>query len=485
MKGFATRLLACLRRLCESPADLGSPAADGEVVQLAESSELTTSFLLEPLAWRVRVVEHILVDSAHNCERRRSVQCAPLRQFLADRGFPVGAGARSAMVVVNVASVPRGPLMNFDVEGPLGPAYLLPRHAIAERQAAFLRRLATDASLVVTDGCYALLRGMVGLPLGDALAEYGTRRFSMVSYLRGGLGVADLSRYEKQWAELGESCVDLLGDRIDGDEDAIASLNPVMALPEAMSLLQLPSVDLSLEVLDRALIDPFELLTEADHADRAQTEPGAASELLNSLADYAVEYDLMVATRVPLDEPFMLKYSERRDLNLGTWSNGGSQDVVISDAASNHVVLEVSDPNIVLQNVRVTATNSDGATHGGFSSRDTGQAWTFYASDMDRDYRATLHFTARPTWRVGIVPYVVTLLLVLLTAGLWHSGTRGLGQLAIVAGPSALAASVLLARDQSTLAAYLRRRTDLLVAGALLALLVSCVALYLGVGATL
>lgn len=123
MKGFATRLLACLRRLCESPADLGSPAADGEVVQLAESSELTTSFLLEPLAWRVRVVEHILVDSAHNCERRRSVQCAPLRQFLADRGFPVGAGARSAMVVVNVASVPRGPLMNFDVEGPLGSAY--------------------------------------------------------------------------------------------------------------------------------------------------------------------------------------------------------------------------------------------------------------------------------------------------------------------------------------------------------------------------
>lgn len=427
MKGFATRLLACLRRLCESPADLGSPAADGEVVQLAESSELTTSFLLEPLAWRVRVVEHILVDSAHNCERRRSVQCAPLRQFLADRGFPVGAGARSAMVVVNVASVPRGPLMNFDVEGPLGSAYLLPRHAIAERQAAFLRRLATDASLVVTDGCYALLRGMVGLPLGDALAEYGTRRFSMVSYLRGGLGVADLSRYEKQWAELGESCVDLLGDRIDGDEDAIASLNPVMALPEAMSLLQLPSVDSSLEVLDRALVDLIVLLTEADHADRAQTEPGAASEFLNSLADYAVEYDLMVATRVPLDEPFMLKYSERRDLNLGTWSNGGSQDVVISDAASNHVVLEVSDPNIVLQNVRVTATNSDGATHGGFSSRDTGQAWTFYASDMDRDYRATLHFTARPTWRVGIVPYVVPCCWCCLPPGCGTAGRAGWG----------------------------------------------------------
>lgn len=386
------------------------------------------------------------------------------------------------MVVVNIASVPRGPLMNFDVQGPLGPAYLLPRHTIADRQAAFLRQLANDASLEVTNGCYALICGMVGLPLGDALAEYGGRYFDLGNYLRGGLGVDDLTRYEARWADIGESCIDLLGERVGGDEYSIAPLNPVVALPEAMSLLRLPTEESSLEVLDQALTDLFELLTEADLVDRSRPEPDPASEFLNSLADYAVAYDLMVATRVPLDEPFLLKYSERRDLVLDTWRHVGSQEVVISDAASNHVVLEIADPNVELRDVHATAAGSREPAYGGFSSRDTGQAWTFYASDMDRDYRATLHFAARPTWRVGIVPYVVTVLLVLLTSGLWSSGTRELGQLAIVAGPSALAASVLLVRDQSTLAAHLRRRTDLMVAGALAALLISCVALYLGVG---
>lgn len=482
MQGLLTGLLGRTRPRCKDTAVVGSPTPTSEVAQLSDVTDVTTWLLMEPLAWRVRVVEHILLDSAHNCERRRSVQCAPLRPFLADRGLVVGPSMRTAMVVLNVASVPRGPLMNFDVQGPLGPAYLLPRLVIAERQAAFLRRLANDASLEVTDGCYALICGMVGMPLGDPLAEYGSRQFSLGNYLRGGLGIPDLTRYEARWADLGESCVDLLGDRVDGDEDSIPPLNPVLALPEAMSLLQLPADESSLEVLDRAIADLFELLTKADRMDRSPSEPGAASEFLNSLADYSVAYDLMVATKVPLDEPFLLKYSERRDLKLDPWQHVGSQEVVISDAASNHVVLEVTDPNVELRGVRATAAGSDTVVYGGFSSRDTGQAWTFYASDMDRDYRATLHFTARPIWRVGIVPYVVTLLLVLLTAGLWSSGTRELSQLAIVAGPSALAASVLLARDQSTLAAHLRRRTDLMVACALVALLTSCVALYLGVG---
>ncbi|MFT3969075.1 MAG: hypothetical protein QM695_02055 [Micropruina sp.] len=122
-----------------------------------------------------------------------------------------------------------------------------------------------------------------------------------------------------------------------------------------MSLLQLPAEASSLEVLDRALSDLFDLLTEADRMDRSPSEPGAASEFLNSLADYAVAYDLMVATRVPLDEPFLLKYSERRDLKFDPWQHVGRQEVVISDAASNHVVLEVTDPNVELQNVRATA----------------------------------------------------------------------------------------------------------------------------------
>ena len=473
MEDFVTRG----RRWRQGFAGRGRRTPVDEVAQLAEATELTTWLLLEPLAWRVRVVEHILLDSAHNCERRRSVQCAPLRPFLAERGLVVRPSIRTAMVVVNVASVPRGPLMNFDVQGPLGPAYLLPRLIIAERQAAFLRRLANDASLEVTNECYALICGMVGMPLGAPLADYGTRQFSLGNYLRGGLGIPDLTRFEARWADLGESCVDLLGDRVDGDEDSIPPLNPVLALPEAMSVLKLPAKESSLQVLNRAVTDLFNLLTRADRMDRSPSDPGVASEFLNSLADYSVAYDLMVVTKVPLDEPFLLKYSERRDLKLDPWRHAGSQEVVISDAASNHVVLEVADPNVELQDVRASAAGSDTAVYGGFSSRDTGQAWTFYASDLDRDYRATLHFTARPIWRVGVVPYVVTLLLLLLTVGLWSSGTRELGQLAIVAGPSALAASVLLVRDQSTLAAHLRRRSDLMVACALAVLLTSCVAL--------
>lgn len=59
---------------------------------------------------------------------------------------------------------------------------------------------------------------------------------------------------------------------------------------------------------------------------------------------------MLVAVKVPLDEPFLIKYSERRHMTLSA-DGSAHQDLVINDAGSNHVVVNVLDPNVRIREV--------------------------------------------------------------------------------------------------------------------------------------
>ncbi|PZF63079.1 hypothetical protein DEI81_09085 [Curtobacterium sp. MCBD17_013] len=211
-------------------------------------------------------------------------------------------------------------------------------------------------------------------------------------------------------------------------------------------------------------------------ADSAATPE--AEVFLEALADYGNYYDLIAAMRIPLDEPFMVKYSERRDLKLSWPRREGRQELVIADAQSNHATFKVTDPNVRISVFQAVQMTSDEFAVGAFQSRKDQQSRAIYAHDPDRDFRIRFRFQLGLLRRLQTIPYVATALLVLLSLALLHEKPEQLRDLALIVGPAALAASVLLVREPSTLGSRLRLTSSLLLAIALGVLVLVATFLY-------
>jgi hypothetical protein len=436
---------------------------------IVDNRDATVTLLRRPLDWRLRAVEEIVIDSATSCLRRRSLQATPLRPLL-DPYLPVDA--THALVALHVAAMPRGPLLDFDVSGPDGPAWLLPRTDIALRQSLLLKALALEAGVQIPSAPMALLAAILGFT-GESLANPGLR--TLDDFVNLGLGRDVAHETVERWREVGDGCRELLRPRLDRFDEYSAPENPAIVLPELFETGTVASDDEATTLLT----DYLAILETLDDVSNPQ-DPNAADEFLNALADYGNYYDLIVAIRVPLDEPFLVKYSERRNLSLSAIRNKGSQELVIADARTNHVSVKVLDPSTRLcDEFEARTPDSKGYTFGAFEPRKSEQYLAFYAHDPNRDYRTRLHFRVALLRRVAFAPYFVSLILVLLAAGLVREGVGDLGSLALVAGPAALAVSVLVVREPTTLGSRLRLVASLSLTGALVLVLDVAVSLYL------
>lgn len=353
--------------------------------------------------------------------------------------------------------------MDFNVEGPEGDAWLLPRTEIAARQAEYLVGLAESSSENVSRDVLALLTAILGFT-GELLVE--GEPADLPGYLRDGLGRPVPDSVVERWGGTAARCRLVLRPRLDEFRGYSAPENPSLVLPQLFENGVIQSDERAVELLDE-----YASLLEALHA-RVQlsTDVGAAEEFLVALADYSNYYDLIVAMKVPLDEPFLVKFSERRDLRLNV-SNRGAQELVIADALSNHVTFRVPDANVRITEFEADHPSSSSPAYGAFQSRRDEQSRSFYAHDPDRDYRIRLKFRLALLRRLQLVPYFAVLLLGALTAALWVSRPTQLGTLALIVGPTALAASVLLAREPTTLGSRLRFWSSLWLALAMLALI--------------
>jgi hypothetical protein len=151
---------------------------------------------------------------------------------------------------------------------------------------------------------------------------------------------------------------------------------------------------------------------------------------------------------------------------------------VIADAQTNHVTFKVPDPNVRIRKFRAIKPDSNNYSYGAFQSRQDPQNRAFYAHDQDRDYRIRLSFQLGLLRRLQLVPYLVASLLALLIVALLVERPGDLRTLAVIVGPAALAASVLLAREPSTLGSRLRLVSSLAVTAALLGLISVSAVLY-------
>jgi hypothetical protein len=351
--------------------------------------------------------------------------------------------------------MPRGPLLDFDVSGPDGPAHLLPRPEIARRQARFLANLAESAGLEM----HTELASLVELTLGfspPTTLDMRNRR-SIRQHLESGVEDRIPGFRLEHWMTIGRQCAEILGPRTDRPAPINATQQPLLVVPELIAAGTARDVHHAGALL-RAYRD---WLREVSIA-AALPDATAADDLLESIADYGTSYDMLVATRVPLDKPFVLKYSERRTLQLRRLTNRGHQELVIADALTNHLAIRVVDPSVEIRDVQVLSTSGEGA-FGLFTTRASKQVHASYAHGEDREFRINLNFRLSPLPRLRFVPYLVAGLLALLTAGIINEGVANLRDAALIVGPAALAASVLLVRDPSTLGSRLRVRSTALV----------------------
>lgn len=445
-----------------------------QAVDLSGSVEATVRLLAEPYEWRLRAVEHIDIDSATHCLRRRSLHCEPLRTLLGD--LPGVADAAEALVVVPVASLPKGPLLDLDLKGPGdGAPLLLPRAAIAEREAAYVQLAAASAGLAVPGELLTLLTYVFGFAEGpwQSVRIGRSRAEALQLYVASGLGDrAPNPRTLERWIELSGASGSLLAPYADRRDTSSAAEEPLLVVPPLVAEDEVDSARVT------AVLESYGAFL-ARLASEGSAGRLAATELMNVIADYGRYWDLMAYVRLPLDQPFVIKLAERRAMQITGVSNEVRQDVVLADARSNHVALRVTDPNTRI-------SRRDAFDPAGTRLADLATTWTstdqvhsFYASDFDRDYRAAVVFRLAVLRRLQLVPYVVSVLLVLLVAALIAEQPSELADLALVAGPTALAASVILVREPSTLGSRLRRTSSVALSLALAAVLLTCSLLYL------
>lgn len=442
-----------------------------DCVDLVLNRDVTAALLLDPLSWRVRVVEQIEVDSPNAAVRRRSLQTQPLRPVIAAAaGLPTSsvAGApRRALLALPVAPIPKGPLVDFDVTGPGGEtALLLPRAEIAARQAVFLATLAGRAGLEVSESALAVAESAFGFT-GTPWREFGG---DLVAYLIAGTDPT-AATYVDGWRRLAHRAAVALAPWVEVPSADSAIENPALVVPTLLASGVAADPDGATECLQEyAQLCERAAAAAASGGDRSAEQ--TANDLLSALADYGRHYDAMAVMDVPLDEPFMVKTSDRRPLTLSFLRNEGRQAVVVADAQSNHVSLSVTDPNARLAGVRADDATGQARAYGLFPATKTPQVHSFYAAEEDRDYRIVLAFRVATLKRLQLVPVGVA-------AGLFALSALALREdladrdLALLVAPAALASGILLAREPSALGSRLRvLSTYLLVAGVVALVLV-------------
>ncbi|WP_327727127.1 hypothetical protein OG250_07400 [Streptomyces sp. NBC_00487] len=460
----------------------------------------------------MRAVEKVELTSASWANRSRSIQVEPLRKHIKEY---VDIDDKRATLWLPVGNFPKGPLLDFDLEVAEGSAYLLRMADHSEIFAQYIADLARDAGIVIPADVKRFLEGVFRFTPASWQDLHQEKRLSpqrrqelVLRYLNRNpiMGWSDQPLTVDVihgWDELIEPIRRLVGWRMVPTIDNVAA-NPLLALPGA-SELNSGALRLSgrgaVELLLEALRD-FLVLA----CGKAERGNGDARKLLIHYADYGDHWDAIARCTIPLDEPFLIKTSERRGLHLGepgevasshskprSWypKNSSSQLVVWGDAQSNHVNIRVTDTNVELRVKRIRALNErhDVINMLPLYYEATPEFIGFYDSGRRRYFRIWVDLplktsTSATVGRLVILGLIASALMAFIIFVLhWFgvgSGKREMSgaDVAVILVPSAIAASLLLVRESSTLSTELNKRSSIATASALVVLWVCTLIAY-------
>lgn len=476
------------------------------------SDDISIALLHKP-DWRLRAVERIDLTSASWADRRRSIHVTPLREIL---GNDVHRCHTHARIVLPVGNFPRGPLLDFNLKVAEEPAFLLPRKEHSRIQAGYLAFLAEEAGIITdattwplkpllmeifnfTNGYWRRLRQPEFRKIEPSpderkeltlkyLIEKGTRNPKLANHLSPD-AIHD-------WTKKIDPIRRMVEERLAESIDSAAS-NPLLALPGFYGYLALVK-ESSISTLLADLRSFFLAVEAKANSVGLPPDKNPAEKLLKIYAAYGCYWDALAECTVPLDEPFIIKVAEKRGLHLGDpgenpdsshsgprrwmWRKTSSQLFVWADAGTNHLNVRVQDTNVelVTNDLRMLNDRLQVVSDWPEFHETTPELLAIYDSKPNRAYRVWIGFPLKTSTPATVARFVILGLTATAFAGffffLFHwlnaGGNKTMtgADVAVILVPSAIAASLLLVRESSTLSSEITKESSYIVALLLAAL---------------
>lgn len=306
--------------------------------------EVTTS-LLSDSSWRARTVRRADIDRARVYHESLSLQSSPIIEYI--ESYSAVGIAEEVDIVIPVDTLPKRPLVNFAISGPLGQTFMLKRRIIAEYETDFIAAVAGDAGVALdalaVRYCIAICEFTPPL-WTQVWEEFGPneRPGAMLEYLRRNLPFAvdtdEFYSWLRRSEQVGAKLKSYLGEPTDNCSSAD---NPLLALPLALDL----GADASSAHVDDALKSLESFVKSCDEASYPELHP------LALLAAYGRRWEMLIQCRVPSEEPFVIHASRDVPMEL---SGSGWVDLAFrfNDSASNHVAVRLLDSEVKFRRTR-------------------------------------------------------------------------------------------------------------------------------------
>ncbi|WP_406726787.1 hypothetical protein WJ438_22200 [Streptomyces sp. GD-15H] len=443
--------------------------------QLSELCRETAAILLldNSAHWRLRANERIDMRSANWCDRRKSIQALPLREPLADllEGV-IDKGQTHVQLYLPVGSFPRSPSFDFSVTVDGEPAFLIEKSRQAHIQARHIALLAKQAKVPMEDRrlLEEWLRSIVGFassPWQDIRSHNASIRLR--NYLNENRILGDQNgqinkRTINNWLNAVDSVTKKVRSLVPSQIDSAAEY-PLLALPEfRKAFSDEAKVTTCLESLTAFLNEVKQKANQGDDA---------AAKLMGAYAASGIHWNAIVECTVPLDKSFLIETSEKRGLDLTAakpWGRRYSkQPVVFRDARSNHVSILVTDTNVELTPRKTSIFDEKGVSLKGVGP-DFQHSTREFMSFSDSGQRPEKIVVKLPLGaslpaaisRSAILTLTLTALVAFVVFLFNWLGAGGDSQLSgqdvgVILVPTAIAASLLLVRETSTLSTELNK----------------------------
>jgi hypothetical protein len=464
-------------------------------LDLSSNVDLTV-LLLHDTFWRARVVETITVDRANAMRAHRSLQTGPIEEALTDvirmaaeKREKVGYEDYSEVdlpdpdqplpdrvqIVIPMGSLPKRTMVGFDVRSEQGPVYLLKRRETALRQAAYLCSLAEEATnRPVSARVHDLLVAMCEFPPGpwQFYREGRGRTLSidarLKKYLSKGLKLSVSDEDLAAWKEFSEPIGQrmLVALREKPNEDS-SSENILLALP-----LLVEKIEKRDDVLDY-LRELHDLVIERCSPN------GEIPRFLQIMAEYGRRYDALVSCVINVHTPTLVEMAQDFPLKVGVLGHC-EVEVPFADAASNHVAVRVTDPDVEIR-ARAPRTPQDTPVEGPQFNlvRRSKEDFALYGSEKNRPARLRVRFRLALPWtsRLAMASFMIlTLAAFVVLAILPVESNQDLGVFVV---PTTLAAGFVLGQHRTSLAMRLQQLLRTLTVAVILVLWTYVVIAYL------
>ena len=429
-----------------------------------------TVLLMKDDYWRSRIVETVTIDRALAARTNRGCQVAPLIEAVKDILNGSEPAADHAHVVLPLAILPKQIMVGFDLIVPVGEAFLLKRREIAIRQAAFVLDLAQDLGVEPKSSTLEFLTAIFEFTPGPwqrfSRDWYRFRRnsSSLRQYLEEGLGFPIDGPELRTWQKFANPVCKLMHASMQEKPDRESSSeNILLALPILSAKGLVPSVSAATQYVKDLEYFINECAKKGEKSAR----------ILKVIAEYGKRFPVLISCKVPLREPTSITVAQDIPLKIGL--RGRSEiDVIFNDAASNHIAIRVSDPDVQLKWRKLGRSNGDKLQVNLFNLvRESKEDLAIYGSEPDRPDRIRMGFRLTLPWvsKLIIMAFVLlTMAAIYMVAYTPYMPKLTSDDLAVFVVPTTLAAGLVLVQQRTSLGSRLQRGLRLLVVGAIVAL---------------